>query len=572
VTAFFHLLSRELFLALFLCLGFGHLLGRVKIHGFTLGSTASSLLVALVVSGVAFNTAGVRFAIPDLTQTTALSLFLYAVGLRVGPQFLAGIRREGLHLVVLTFITATLNFLLVFYGSRWADLPPGFAPGMISGGYNVTAAMGVASNAVTTGTYQLPAGITADQVVANIAAGYSLTYVFSLLGIVMLITHLPTMFGIDPVKAGAEATKKFAASKDPAPGTAAAFQHGMLHGDVRVFQLTNRELAGKPVYTIFEKFDTPVVRLTRGGKQVLLEGNPALELGDLLTVAGQIKSLIGDAASIGPEVADEDVRLTELDQAEIVMTKPQFEGRTLQDLHESLPLYAVRIRAIFRQGEEMPLLPGTVLQKHDVLRVIGPSLAVNRAVDALGEAVRPTDATNVVTLSLGAAVGYMIGLLSVSISGIPIGLGTPAGVIIAGIVVATVRTMNPKLGGPVPEAARSFLENVGLDLFVTALGLKVAPSLLNALSQGRVVAMVVLVGMVGALVPPLVSWLIGLYVFKMDPILLAGAVAGSRSSTTAMKAMQDTSKSAVPAFGYPVPYALSAVIVLIFAYLAMVFY
>jgi putative transport protein len=84
--------------------------------------------------------------------------------------------------------------------------------------------------------------------------------------------------------------------------------------------------------------------------------------------------------------------------------------------------------------------------------------------------------------------------------------------------------------------------------------------------------MVVLVGMVGALVPPFVSWLIGLYVFKMDPILLAGAVAGSRSSTTAMKAMQDTSKSSVPAFGYPVPYALSAVIVLIFAYLAMVFY
>jgi putative transport protein len=572
VTAFFHLLSRELFLALFLCLGFGHLLGRVKIHGFTLGSTASSLLVALVVSGVAFNTAGVRFAIPDLTQTTALSLFLYAVGLRVGPQFLAGLRREGVHLVILTLVTAALNFLLVFYGSRWADLPPGFAPGMISGGYNVTAAMGVASNAVTTGTYQLPAGITADQVVANIAAGYSLTYVFSLLGIVLLITHLPSMFGIDPIMAGAEATKKFSASKDPAPGTAAAFEHGMLHGDIRVFRLTNAELAGKPVYAVFQKFDTPVVRLTRDGKQVLLEDNPSLELGDLLTVAGQIKNLIGETATIGPEVADENVRLTDLDQAEIVVTKPQFEGKTLQEFHESLDSYAVRVRAIFRQGQEMPLLPGTVLQKHDVLRVIGPGVAVNRAVEALGQAVRPTEATNVVTLSLGAAVGYMVGLLSVNISGIPIGLGTPAGVIIAGIVVATVRTMNPRLGGPVPEGARSFLENVGLDLFVTSLGLKVAPSLLNALSQGRVVAMVVLVGMIGALVPPIVSWLIGLYVFKMDPILLAGAVAGSRSSTTAMKAMQDTSKSSVPAFGYPVPYALSAVIVLIFAYLAMVFY
>jgi putative transport protein len=78
--------------------------------------------------------------------------------------------------------------------------------------------------------------------------------------------------------------------------------------------------------------------------------------------------------------------------------------------------------------------------------------------------------------------------------------------------------------------------------------------------------------MVAALVPPFVAWLVGLYLFKMDPMVLAGAVAGARSSTTAMKALQDESKSAVPAFGYPVPYALSAIIVLIFAYLSLVLY
>lgn len=102
------------------------------------------------------------------------------------------------------------------------------------------------------------------------------------------------------------------------------------------------------------------------------------------------------------------------------------------------------------------------------------------------------------------------------------------------------------------------------------MGLNVAPALIGALANGRAVVLVVLVGMVAALVPPVVSWVVGLYLFKMDPILLAGAVAGSRSSTTAMKALQDQTKSAVPAFGYPVPYALSAVVVLIYGYLAMV--
>lgn len=572
MTAFFELLSREPFVALFLALGFGHLLGRVKIHGFTLGSTASSLLVALILSGMAFHFSGVKFMIPDLLQTAMLSLFLYAVGLRVGPQFIAGIRQEGVHLVILTLITAILNSLIVFYGSRWADLPPGFAPGMISGGYNVTAAMGVASQAVTGGAYQIPPGITAEQITANIAAGYSLTYVFSLLGIVLLITRLPSLFGIDPVKAGAEANKKYAGSAHAAPGTAGAFQHGMLRGDIRVYRLTSTALAGQPVLEVFKKLDMPVLRLTRGETVIPLIDNPVLKLGDLLTVGGQLQNVIAGTETIGPEVPDEAARLIQLDQAEIVLTKPDFVGKTLEELHQSAPAYGVRARALFRQGEEMPLLPATKLQRHDVLRVIGPSVAINRSIEALGKGVRPTEATNVVTLGLGAAFGYLLGLLSLTVAGIPIGLGTPAGVIIAGITVATIRTMNPALGGPVPEGARNFLETVGLDLFVTGLGLNVAPALLNALSEGRVVGMVVLVGMIGALVPPLVSWIIGLYVFKMDPIFLAGAVAGSRSSTTAMKAMQDTAKSPVPAFGYPVPYALSAVIVLVFAYLTTVFY
>ena len=164
----------------------------------------------------------------------------------------------------------------------------------------------------------------------------------------------------------------------------------------------------------------------------------------------------------------------------------------------------------------------------------------------------------------------MIGLIAFPVAGVPIGLGTPAAVIIAGITVATIRSMNPAFGGPVPEATRSCLENIGLDAFVAGLGLNVAPALLGALSNGLSVVLAVIVGMVGAMVPPFVSWLVGLYFFKMDPVLLAGAVAGSRSSTTAMKALQDQTKSSVPAFGYPVPYALSAVVVLIYGYLAMV--
>ena len=569
VGSFFQLLVKEPFIALFLSLGLGHLLARVKIGSFALNTTAATLLVALLISGLISQTTGLHFTIPDMVQTMSLTLFLYAVGLRVGPQFLAGLRKEGFHLVILTLITSTLNFVLVLGGSKLVGLAPGFAPGLISGGYNVTAAMGVATQAVSNGTYQPPAGITAEQVNANIAAGYSLTYIFSLLGIVFLMTSLLKWFGFDPVTTAKESERKFGGSGKALPGTSGAFSAKTVAA-VRVFQLTNTEFIGRPAHYVFEKLDTPVLRVTRNGSVLELKTNPVLQNGDLLTIGGTRDKLITEIQSVGPEVADENARQLDVDQAEIVVTKSPYTDQTLEELHQSLPAYGIRVRAVFRSGVELPVLAGTKLQKHDVLRVIGPTESVRRAIEALGQGVHQTDATQIVTLTLGAAIGYMVGLIAVPVAGIPIGLGTPAAVIIAGIAVATIRSMNPVLGGPVPEATRSFLENIGLDAFVAGLGLNVAPALIGALSNGRSVLVAVVVGMVGAMVPPFVSWLVGLYLFRMDPVLLAGAVAGSRSSTTAMKALQDQTKSSVPAFGYPVPYALSAVVVLIYGYLAMV--
>ena len=96
------------------------------------------------------------------------------------------------------------------------------------------------------------------------------------------------------------------------------------------------------------------------------------------------------------------------------------------------------------------------------------------------------------------------------------------------------------------------------------------PALVTALSQGVTTLLVLGLGLATALVPTFVSWLVGLYLLKMDPMVLAGAVAGARNSTTAMRAISDEAKSNVPSFGYPVPYALSTVVFLIYGYLAMV--
>src|SRR5262249_31006295 len=156
------------FAAIFLVLGLGYVVGRISLGFFSLGSTAGSLLMALVVGSLAFTIAGVRFVIPDIVGTIFLALFTYAIGLRVGPLFVEGLRREGWELIVLTMVTTTVAFLFVFFGSRALHLGPGYAPGLLSGANTISAVMGVATAAVDNGLYVPPTGITAEAVKANI--------------------------------------------------------------------------------------------------------------------------------------------------------------------------------------------------------------------------------------------------------------------------------------------------------------------------------------------------------------------------------------------------------------------
>lgn len=571
MDAVFHLLAAQPFMTIFLVLGCGYLIGRVSLGFFSVGSTAGCLLVALLLGSTAFRVSDVHFVVPDLLGTTFLALFTYAVGLRVGPQFFQGLRQQGVQLIVLVMVTTTLAFAIAFWGSRMLDLSPGYAPGILSGSNTISAVMGVATSTVDGGLYRLPDGMTAAQIKANIAAGYSLSYMLSILCIVLLVRNLPAMFGIDPVKAARESEKKYGATGHALPGTSEAFDFGMLPVDVRVFQLTSDRFIGRPVLDVFAQLGVPVLRITRGETQIPIAGNPALQKGDLVTMGGSIATLLQEADALGPEVADERARHFDVDQADVVIHKPQFIGHTFEELRGSLVAYGVRIRALFRGGHEMPLMPGTTLEKFDVVRTLGPPQGVRRLAEALGQAVRPTSLTDIVTLGFGIGTGWLVGLITIPVAGVPIGLGTMGGVVIAGMTVSTLRSSHPRLGGPMPEPARAFLESIGVDLFVTTLGLTVAPALVAALSQGRSTLLVLLLSVVCATVPTFCSWLVGLYVLKMDPIVLAGAVAGARNSTTAMRAISDKSKSNIPSFGYPVPYAFSTVVFLIYGYLAMVF-
>ena len=176
--------------------------------------------------------------------------------------------------------------------------------------------------------------------------------------------------------------------------------------------------------------------------------------------------------------------------------------------------------------------------------------------------------SDILTLALGLSVGYLIGWVHFPVGAFSLGLGTPAGVMLAGIGISTLRSRYPLLGGPVSEGARSLLQDLGLDLFIAVVAVNTAPNVAGAFASGGVLG-ILSVGLAAGLVPPVLAWIVGLKLLRLNPAVLLGALCGARFSTPALRAAQEETGSALPAVGYPVPYAITAVLVLITGYLAL---
>jgi putative transport protein len=576
-------LGDQPFVLLFLTLALGTILGRRKLGYLTLGSTAGTLLVGLVISLGAYLGFGIRYEIPTLLTTVAMNLFMFAVGYQVGPQFFAGMRRDGGKFVVMSLIVVLMNFGIIFVGARALTLPPGLATGMISGSMTDTGVIGAASGAVETGAYKPPEGVTPAEVIGNAAAGYAMVYLFSLIGMILLVRQLPRLSGIDVRAAAREAEASFGGgpAKLPMTGHDAVDLMPRLGVDVRAYRVENPRVIGRTVLEASAEADVAVWQVRRGGESLDLSSDPKIHRGDVITLVADLDRLVSSAEErIGPEVGDSEARQVGLEVVDLVVTSKDLVGLPLKDAvektrHAVFP-GASRVGrllqpvATIRAGEPLPAYPGTRLERGDVLRVLGPKSRIASVAEKVGRVVRQSAASDILTLALGLTIGYLVGYLHVPIGIFSIGLGTPAGVMIAGIAISTLRSRNPLFGGPISEGARSLLQDLGLDLFIAVVALNAAASVSSAFARGGVVG-ILAVGIAAGLVPPVVVWFVGLKLFRLNGAVLLGAMCGARFSTPGLRVAQEEADSAIPAVGYPVPKAITAIIVLITGYLALFF-
>lgn len=569
---FFVLLGNQPIIFLLLALTIGYPLGRVSLAGISLGSTAGTLLAGVVISLSAKLAFDITYEIPGILSSIFLLFFMYALGLRVGPQFFTGIRSGGFAFIVISLIVWSLNWIICFGGAKLFQLDPGFAAGMISGSYTITAVMGVAQGAVQSGAFTLPEGVSAEQVGANIAAGYAISYILSSIGIILLIRYLPQLFGHDPVADAVVAEREFSGgATHPLPGTAGALTLGFSPYDLRAYRVEHEAVIGKTVQVLFQNYPrAPILRIVRDGKVLDFDENPTIERGDIVTVSANVHELILEAGElVGPEVDDEIARNLTIEAADIRVGSHAVAGKTLAELGRTIG-FGVHLTAIFRGGNEIPVGPNTDVRFGDVARVSGPDVAIRQVAEAVGG--RPITAsitTEVSYMTLAMLVGYLVGILSVTIAGIPFALGTSAGCMLAGIFVSYFRSRNPEFGGPVDEGARSFLQDIGLNMFVAVLAANVGPKLIESF-QGTTVIWVALIGTTAALLPVVVAYMVGLKFFNLNSVICDGACTGARNSTPGLNAIVEQSKSSVAAVPVPLTYALTTVLALIGGYVAMI--
>ncbi|GAD02072.1 aspartate:alanine exchanger family transporter [Agarivorans albus] len=566
-------LASNPFAYLFLTLAIGYPIGRITVGGINLGATAGTLVTGILIALASSALYGITYDIPGLVEDIFLMLFMYALGMRVGPQFFSGLARGGVDFLVIGLIVVFSNFLIVFFGVKVLDLGPGYAAGIISGSYTVTAVMGVAQSAVTSGAFQLPEGVTADTVGANMAAGYAISYVLSSIFIILLIKYLPKMFGKDAVLEAQKAEQEFSGGEDGGalPGTAGTSILGFTDKQIRSYKVEHAELVGKSVSQLFKMNPhAAILKVVRGDEVIDAEKDPSIQLGDIVGVLGDYNLLLNGKDKVGKEVSEPRARMVDIEVADIHVGKTRFAGKTLAEMGRKIG-FGLHLKSLFRAGVAIPHLPKTIVEKGDVLRLAGPAWCVEQAAKSLkATPIVESAYTEVSFMSLALFIGFVIGHASVEIGGIPFALGTSAGCMLMGILVSWLRTRNPDFGGPTSEGARAFLNDIGLSLFVAVLAAGVGPKIMSSF-QGTIVLWIAVLGLLGALVPPFLAWLYGYYIRKMNPVILAGACAGGRNSTPALNGIQDISQSGIAAVAYPVPYALTSAIVLILGYMAMVF-
>jgi aspartate-alanine antiporter len=532
---------------LLLAVAIGTMLGRIKIHGFGIGTTACILIVSVLMGQLG------PFTFPSLLRVVLFSLFVFTIGYRSGPEFFASLSVRTLAQVALALAIGGTGLIIVLIFAFSFGLDAGTASGLAAGALTQSSVIGTASGALA--QLGLPKEVL-EQQEANIAAGYAVTYVLGYILTLLFVPFVaPKLMRID-LKLEAKKLEAELSGGTPPKTENLAYRKFQ----ARAYCVS--AAAGKTVKSIEDEIGsrTVIERIVRRGADVEPHVDAVLEAGDDIVIAGRTTAIVAAKPVIGNEIdADEMLRAIPGNVVDVLVDSRKLHGRSIRAVADLVGDSArgVFLRALTRMGREVPLSPDTRVYVGDVMTLVGSTRNVERAAAQVGQILRSGDRTDIAFLAAGIAAGLLAGLVSVKVGGIALTLGGGGGALIAGLVCGWLRSRRPTMGA-MPPAAQQTLSDLGLGGFIAAIGLGNGHSAWLAMQAHG--PLLVGMGLVVTLVPLTVGTLVAYYLLRMNPVITCGALAGAMTVDAAVTGACDVAQSQTPVLGVAVPYAVGNVV------------
>ena len=538
-------------IALFLVLGVGHAVARLRIGSFKLNA-----VVCVILTGVVVGQLGIKPP-PAAVQWSFFALFLFAVGYETGPQFFGGLGRSALPQIGLSLLFCAVGLASAYFLARLFGFNAGGAAGLIAGGLGASAAIGTAEDAIA----KLPVtDAIRQQLTSSSAVAFAVTYLVGLITSIFTIAKIaPWLMRVDLKSACRDLEADLGMDKEQ-PGVFSAYQHFV----ARSYSIPE-SFDGKTAEGLEQAFSPARVFVERvANSHGPTDASPEMVLhrGDRVALTGRGEVLASAENPLRPyEIDDPDLLDIPVVTVDHVLTRSDLGHRTLADVAETLesevPTRGVFVKEVFRGGQELPIGTRLVLERGDMLRLVGAKRHVERVAARLGPTAWPSTATDMAVLGLAIAIGGLIGLPALRFAGVDIGLSAPVGILAGALVVGWLHARRP-LFGRVPEAALSLLSSLGLSAFLAVVGIGAGPMFVVGLRRAGIPLLIA--GVLVCAIPNIVTALVGTYLLKLHPGIVLGICAGAGTSQSGLAAVQEASESQVPTLGYGVSYAIGNIL------------
>ncbi len=546
MKSFFDILQQHPELTIFLTLAVGFSIGYIRIGNFKVGAVLGTLFAGVIIGQV-----GVQ--IPGIVKIIFFDFFLFATGYKVGPQFFRGLKKDALPQLGLTLVICTSCLLTAVVMAKLMGYDVGTAAGMLAGAFTESTVIGTASEAIQ--RLAIPDAEKA-KLINNIPVAYAVTYLIGTTTLVWFLSSMaPKMLRINLQEASQKLSEKLTTISEGEPGIESAFQEW----SVRSFKVTDEKWNGWKVGDIENTVPGVrffIQRIRHEGKIAETEPDTILHTGDTIAIMARQTNIVESAAKIGLETVDKELLTFPIAYREIIISKKQAINRTLAYLALNYGRGIV-LRKLIRGGQEMPFGPDTVVNLGDLLMVSGRLHDIKRGAKIMGFLEPVSPATDMIFVGIGIFLGGLVGLLGVNVGGIALTLTTSGGALVMGLVFGWLHSKT-RIVGRIPEAALWIFDNVGLAVFIGIVGLSAGPSFIAGLKETGFG--IIFAGLVVAVLPHIIGLYFGKYVLKMNPVILLGAHSGAGTTTTALKAIQDSANSKLPVLGYTIPYALGNIL------------